>query len=84
MMVMSEELRMSKQATVQAIIDVAQQPSGMASVGSGLLAASTSFAQGITPFIPILSLIAMVVFGIINVVTNRRRLKLEMEQDGDK
>jgi hypothetical protein len=84
MLAMSEELRMSKQATIQAAIDVVQQPSGMASVGSGVLAVTTTFAEGITPFIPVLSLIAMIVFGIINVVTNRRRLKLEIKQNGDK
>ncbi len=75
---------MTKDAVGQALANVTQQPTGAASLGSGMVGVATSFAEGITPFVPVLSLIAMLVFGIINVMTNRRRLKLMEEEHGDK
>ncbi len=74
---------MTKEAMTQAVVDVVQQPSGAASLGSGVMGVATSFAHGVTPFVPVLSLAAMLIFGIINVMTNRRRLKLMEEKHDD-
>ena len=79
-----EETRMTKEAITHSLSNLMTQPTGVASMGSGTLGVVTSFAESITPLVPALSLLAMVVFGIINVMTNRRKLKLLEKEHGDK
>ena len=66
---------MTKEAILTTVQEIVQQKSAIASMGSGIGAASTWYIDGISPHIPILSFIAMLVFGFINVWINWKKLK---------
>ena len=69
---------MNKETIVETGRQLIEQKTALAAVGSGSISSVTWFVEGISPYIPFITLVAFLAFGFANLYINWKRSKRDI------
>lgn len=69
---------MNKETIFETGRQLVEQKTALAAVGSGSISSVTWFMEGVSPYIPFITLVAFLAFGFANLYINWKRAKAEI------